>query len=231
MSVFNAVDNIVRGALVQQQQQQQEQGDGVVDFEAQAKQDREKRRSERLRRQMKQQIERNRRKLQEETEEQNEKLREEGQLKRSSSSRTKRLERTASAQALEAAEAERALAAQEAAQARQLDQKVMEARRADAAHSSVEGEEEYAEAAARRELQDSLRALCRELGSSYDGLSALAVGDLFSLLRGGDPRGSRIGPEAIATHLSALRVRALPRPVLPPLMRLTSDGFRFFSPV
>ena len=227
MSVFNAVDNIVRGALVQQQQQQQEQGDGVVDFESQAKQDREKRRSEMKRRQMKQQIERNRRKLQEETEEQNEKLREEGQLKRSSSSRTKRLERTASAQALEAAEAERALAAQEAAQARQLDQKVMEARRADAAHSSVEGEEEYAEAAARRELQDSLRALCRELGSSYDGLSALAVGDLFSLLS--DPRGS--SPEAIATHLSALRVRALPRPVLPPLMRLTSDGFRFFSPV
>ena len=204
MSVFNTVDTIVRDALGQQQH---EQGDRVVDFEAQAKQDREKRRSERLRRQMKQQIERNRRKLQEETDEQNEKLREEGQLKRSSSSRAKRLERTASAQALEAAEAERALAAQEAAQARQLDQKVMEARRADAAHSSVEGEEEYAEAAARRELQDSLRALCRELGSSYDGLSALAVGDLFSLLSA-DPRGS--SPEAIATHLSAMRVRALP---------------------
>ena len=67
--------------------------------------------------------------------------------------------------------------------------------------------EEAAEAAARRELQDSLRALCRELGSSYDGLSALAVGDLFSLLSA-DPRGS--SPEVIATHLSAMRVRALP---------------------
>ena len=55
--------------------------------------------------------------------------------------------------------------------------------------------------------QAEQRARCRERGSSYDGLSARAVGELFSLLSA-DPRGS--SPEVIATHLSAMRVRALP---------------------